>query len=98
MKRQLRSGGRRLLAAPANDNDPLAGGQGPRGSMLREYLMLAAVLLGVALFYWLSVQFTDWDRIQTCVTMGKRNCTPPIELNRQDHARASAANAEVGTE
>ena len=80
----MRSRGRRPLAAPANDNVAMGGELGPRASILREYLLLLLVLLGVGLFYWLSVQFTDWDRIQTCVTMGKRNCTPPIELNRQN--------------
>jgi hypothetical protein len=82
MRRELQTRGRRVPAAPANDNDSRASGQGPRSAILREYLMLLIVLVGVALFYWLSVQFTDWDRIQTCVTMGKRNCTPRIELNR----------------
>ena len=79
----MQSRGRRPLAVPANDNDPMGGGAGPRSSLLREYFLLFLVLVGVALFYWLSVRFSDWDRIQTCVTMGKRNCTPPIELNRQ---------------
>jgi len=98
MRHHLRSQGRRLLAAPANDNDPIESGRGPRGSILREYLMLLVVLIGVALFYWLSVQFSDWDRIQTCVTMGKRNCVPPIELNRQDRPHARVGAAETGTE
>ena len=94
MRRDLQTSGRRVLAAPANDNDPVGSGQGPRSSILREYLMLLVVLVGVALFYWLSVQFTDWDRIQTCVTMGKRNCTPRIELNRQNRsARPAQGNA-----
>ncbi len=87
MRRELRRGGRRALVPPANDNDARAGEQGPRGSILREYAVLLAVLVGVALFYWLSVRFAEWDKIQTCVTMGKRNCTPPIELNRQYRPR-----------
>ena len=97
MRRELQTRGRRVTAAAANDNDPLESGRGPRSSILREYLMLLIVLIGVALFYWLSVLFSDWDKIQTCVTMGKRNCTPPIELNRQYRPRSPGGSTAADT-
>lgn len=83
MKREFRMRTRRFVMPSANDNDPERVDRGPRASILRQYLMLLAVLVGVGLFYWLSVLFIDWDKIQACVTMGKRTCIPPIELNRQ---------------
>ena len=65
----------------ANDNDPAGRAWAPRFDRDGSYRILIAVLVGVALVYWLAVRFVDWDRIQTCVTMGKRNCVPPLELN-----------------
>jgi hypothetical protein len=78
---------RHFVAMPANDNDPSEVGPGPHASVAREYLILLVVLLGVGLFYWLSVLFFEWDKIQTCVTMGKRTCDPRIELNLQVRPR-----------
>lgn len=80
---QLRAWLRHRSAAAANDNDPWARDPGAPPSRLFDYLVLVAVITGVALFYWLAILFVDWDRIQTCVTMGKRTCNPIIELNRQ---------------
>jgi hypothetical protein len=67
----------------ANDNSfaPSRRDGAPGG--IRDYLVLLGVIVGVALFYWLAVLFVDWDRVQTCVTMGKRTCVPPIELDQR---------------
>jgi hypothetical protein len=81
MKRELRSGSRERSVEAANDNDPAGRTLVRRLDRDGSYRILLAVLVGVALVYWLAVRFVDWDRVQTCVTMGKRNCIPPIELN-----------------
>lgn len=81
MKRELRSGLRQRSVEAANDNDPASRTLVRRLDRDGSYRILLAVLAGVALVYWLAVRFVDWDRVQTCVTMGKRNCIPPIELN-----------------
>lgn len=81
MKRELRSGLRQRSVEAANDNDPAGRTLVRRLDRDGSYRILLAVLVGVALVYWLAVRFVDWDRVQTCVTMGKRNCIPPIELN-----------------
>lgn len=46
-----------------------------------NYLILVAVIAAIALLYWLATAFVDWDKTQTCVGFGKRDCTPRIELN-----------------
>ena len=86
---------RRVPAQAANDNDPNDTGLGPRASILREYLMLLLVLLGIAFCYRLVEAFFDWDRIQTCVTMGLRNCTPAIELNRVYRPREAGRGTDA---
>jgi hypothetical protein len=72
---------RRKLLAAANDNDPSLRHLGPRRALRRNYLVLFATFVGVALVYWLAILFVDWDRIQSCTFMGKRNCIPPLELD-----------------
>jgi hypothetical protein len=67
----------------SNDNSPVSREPDPRAGRRADYLILAAVIVGVALFYWLAILFVDWDRVQTCVTMGLRTCNTIIELNRQ---------------
>jgi hypothetical protein len=52
-------------------------GKGNRGN----YLALVAVIVAIALLYWLASAFFDWDKTQTCVGFSKRNCSPRIELN-----------------
>lgn len=74
-------GSRQRSIEAANDNDPAGRVWPSRFDREGSYRILIAVLAGVALVYWLAVRFVDWDRIQTCVTMGKRNCVPPLELN-----------------
>lgn len=76
-----RRGSRLRSIEAANDNDPAGRIWAPRFDRDGSYRILIAVLAGVALVYWLAVRFVDWDRVQTCVTMGKRNCVPPLELN-----------------
>ncbi len=51
-------------------------GKGGRSS----YLVLIAVIAGVALLWWLANLFYDWNKTQACVGYGKRNCAPRIEL------------------
>lgn len=46
-----------------------------------NYLALVAVIAAIALLYWLASAFFDWDKTQTCVGYGKRDCSPRIELN-----------------
>jgi hypothetical protein len=70
-------------SAASNDNSPVLPRPDPRSGGRTDYLILAAVIVGVALFYWLAILFVDWDRVQTCVTMGLRTCNPTIELNGQ---------------
>ena len=53
----------------------------PHGSS--SYLVIVAVVAGVALLYWLATTFYDWDKTQACVGYGKRNCGERIELNHQ---------------
>src|SRR6516225_5534504 len=81
MKLERHRGLRRTSIVAANDNDAVGRAWVPRLDRDGSYRILIAVLVGVALVYWLAVRFVDWDRIQTCVTMGKRNCVPPLELN-----------------
>lgn len=81
MKPKLHRGSWQRSAEAANDNDAAGRAWALRFDRDGSYRILIAVLVGVALVYWLAVRFVDWDRIQTCVTMGKRNCVPPLELN-----------------
>ena len=81
MKLERHRGLRRTSRVAANDNDAAGRAWVPRLDRDGSYRILIAVMVGVALVYWLAVRFVDWDRIQTCVTMGKRNCVPPLELN-----------------
>ena len=39
-----------------------------------NWLVLAAVISGVALFVWLLLAFLDWNKLQTCITEGRRHC------------------------
>lgn len=39
-----------------------------------NWLVLAAVVGGVALFVWLLLAFLDWNKLQTCITEGRRHC------------------------
>ncbi|HLI11257.1 MAG TPA: hypothetical protein VKY65_06615 [Alphaproteobacteria bacterium] len=70
------------VPAAANDNEPRHRFE-PPGPLLRSYLILLLVGVGVALFYWLATAFVDWDRVQSCVTLGHRNCVPSIPLDQQ---------------
>lgn len=83
MRLSLQAWFRRRLGAAANDNGAARIGRAVQPSAMRDYLVLLAVMIGVVLFYWLAVSFLDWDRLLTCLSYGKRNCVPPIELNRQ---------------
>ena len=65
----------------SNDNNRVSPRPDPRPGGRGDYLILAAVIVGVALFYWLAILFVDWDRVLTCVTMGLRTCNPIIQLN-----------------
>ena len=46
----------------------------------RGYLVLLAVLVGVGLLYWLATVFADWNKVQTCVSYGGRNCAPRVDI------------------
>lgn len=44
-----------------------------------NWLVLAAVIGGVALLVWLFLAFLDWNKLQTCLSEGRRNCAPQTE-------------------
>jgi hypothetical protein len=44
----------------------------------RSWLALAAVAGGVGLMIWLTFAFLDWNKLQTCVGEGRRDCAPRI--------------------
>ena len=80
---ELRNWLRPRPTGAANDNSPLPQEVSPLSRRRIDYVILAVVIVGVALFYWLAILFVDWDRVQTCVTMGLRTCNPIIELDKQ---------------
>ncbi|HLI11258.1 MAG TPA: hypothetical protein VKY65_06620 [Alphaproteobacteria bacterium] len=43
-------------------------------------LTILAVIAGVALLYWLATSFVEWNKVQSCVGYGGRNCAPRIDL------------------
>lgn len=62
----------------------MSGGPEDNGGQDRSpYLALLAVVGAIALLYWLASAFFDWNKTQTCVGFGKRNCTPVIQLQNQ---------------
>lgn len=87
--------GERHQPTIANDNDDEARtrktgaspstqeGRAPEsvGEGSRRYLALLAVIVGVALLYWLTTVFIDWNRMQACLGYGQRSCAPTIQLN-----------------
>lgn len=74
---------RRRLGEAANDNGAARARRAMQPNAMGNYLILLTVMLGIALFYWLAISFVDWNRLLTCLSYGKRNCVPAIELNRQ---------------
>ena len=39
-----------------------------------NWVMLAAVIGGIALLVWLVFAFLDWNKLQACVSEGRRDC------------------------
>jgi hypothetical protein len=39
-----------------------------------NWLVLVAVIGGIGLFVWLFLAFLDWNKLQTCVSEGRRDC------------------------
>lgn len=56
-----------------HDNDPE-----PANGTRVSWLVLAAVIGGIALFVWLFLAFLDWNKLQTCLSEGRRNCAERI--------------------
>jgi len=40
----------------------------------RSWVTLAAVIGGIALLVWLVFAFVDWNKMQACITEGRRDC------------------------
>jgi hypothetical protein len=64
MARSDSSGGRRMQ----DEND----------SQRRNWLVLVAVVGGIGLLIWLTFAFLDWNKLQTCLGEGRRNCAERI--------------------
>jgi hypothetical protein len=83
MKVNVNTSAKRAPVRAANDNGRMPARPYPPAmpGVVRDYLVLLAVFVGVALAYWLAVSFLEWNDLITCVTMGKRGCIPPIDLH-----------------
>jgi hypothetical protein len=44
-----------------------------------NWLVLAGVIGGVALFVWLFLAFLDWNKLQTCLSEGRHDCAPQAQ-------------------
>jgi hypothetical protein len=44
-----------------------------------NWLVLVAVIGGVALFVWLFLAFLDWNKLQTCLSEGRHDCAPQAQ-------------------
>jgi hypothetical protein len=64
MARSRTSGGQRMQ----DEND----------RQRRNWLALAAVVGGIGLLIWLTLAFLDWNKLQTCVSEGRRNCAERV--------------------
>jgi hypothetical protein len=49
--------------------------------MRRDFLVLIAVLAGIALTSWLVIAWLDFDKESSCAALGRRNCLPPLYTN-----------------
>jgi hypothetical protein len=52
--------------------------------MRRDFVILIAVLVGIALTSWLVIAWLDFDKESSCAALGRRNCTPRIYTDPGD--------------
>ncbi len=52
----------------------------PSGPPLWLTGLLIAALIGTMV--WVTDRFVEYDKLQRCVTSGRKDCGPPIEVNK----------------
>ena len=52
---------------PVNDNQEPEGGT-------PLYLVIAGVIVAAVLLAWFALEFADWNKQQSCILSGRRNC------------------------
>lgn len=56
---------------PANDDEEHI-------PTLRTYLGAASAVVAALLLAWFAMEFADWNKQQSCVLSGRKNCVPAV--------------------